>query len=68
MPMKTARRRNLSLCDHGSCHVKAHPDHFFFINLRHGKPDLRVSACSPEHLEWMRRGAHEFEVRHGETG
>lgn len=64
MPMKTSRRRK-EKCAHGLCRKGSHPDHHFWIDLRDGLPHIQISACSKDHLEEIRRGAHRFEVAHG---
>ena len=67
MPLRRGKKK-LDRCDHGLCHKGAHPHHYFLIDLRDGKPFIRVSACTKEHLEELRIGHRNYEVRHGDQG
>ena len=66
MPMKTHRRRSTrETCYLGLCHKPVDPHHHFDIDLRDGKPLIRIRACSKEHLDWLRIGHKSREVTHG---
>lgn len=61
MPTMT-RRRIRQRCDHGLCKNKPHHDHYFLVDLRDGKPPIKISACTPDHLDQLRKGWRKYLV------
>jgi len=70
MQMKTVRRRSPKRSSHETCYTgicprPIDPAHHFDIDLRDGKPHIRIYACSKPHLDSLRVGYRRFEVRGG---
>lgn len=61
MPMKT-RRHKRAKCDHGLCHLHHSAEHHFLVDLHDGKPPIKISACTADHLEQLRKGWRKYVV------
>ena len=62
MPMKTRRHKRITRCAHGLCTKSHAAEHHFFVDLHDGKPPIKISACTADHLEQLRIGWRKYVV------